>query len=864
MIGYHSIKANPPARWLLALIVAVFPLVASGTQTPATITVVLDDNYPPYSFLDEHGNPQGILKDLWSLWEQHTGIHVVLRPMDWNQALAAMKSGKADVIDTIFDTPARRTFLQFSEPYASLDVNLFFHKGISGITNADSLRGFAVGVKAGDACIDYLTERGITNLKSYPSYDAEIDAAIHKDIKVMCIDKPPAIYLLNRKGEAGEFRFSPPLYVGHFHWAVAKGHTSLKHVIESGFSQITPAERKAIHDRWLGKTVPNDIWLKWVIYVAVGLALIIFLLALWNRTLRSRVAERTRKLSETLDSLKQSEQKLLTILDNVDGYIYLKDTQGRYLFANAAIRRLYKAEMPDIIGSGDENFFDAETAANIQTNDQRVLVDGETLRTEGTYTVAATGETFTCHSVKLPLRRDDGSIYALCGISMDISERKEAEEKIAHMAYHDQLTGLPNRALFLDRLGQVLAVSRRSTRHGAVVFIDLDQFKKINDVYGHRFGDAVLKEIATRLSHCVRDGDTVARFGGDEFVILLSELSADPAAAATQALAVAEKLRASLETPTQIGAQTYSATGSIGVSLFPRQRETVEDLIREADIAMYRAKDRGRNTLIFFEDDMQLAIAERFVLEQELREAVGQDELELFLQSQVDKDGKVIGAESLVRWRHPTRGLIPPAVFIPLAEEMGLIGAIGEWVLRETCRLIVQLNTMGRSFHLAVNVSPRQFIQADFVMRVKNILAETGADPVYLTFEITENLLVDRKAEIVSCMVSLSELGIRFSIDDFGTGYSSLSYLKRLPLNELKIDKSFVQDIPHDPNDVALVETILSMAHHLRFEVVAEGVENVDQFQFLASRQCERFQGYFFHRPEPVEEWLAHLGDSVS
>jgi len=302
-------------------------------------------------------------------------------------------------------------------------------------------------------------------------------------------------------------------------------------------------------------------------------------------------------------------------------------------------------------------------------------------------------------------------------------------------------------------------------------------------------------------------------------------------------------------------------TSSIGVSLFPKEDEGLEDMIREADIAMYRAKENGRNTLVFFEHDMQAHIAERYAMQKDLLNALQNDELELHLQSQVDKDGTIVGAEGLVRWRHPTRGLIPPAAFIPLAEETGLIVQIGEWVLRETCRLIAQLNAMGRSLCLAVNVSPRQFRQTNFVTRVREILEETGADPLYLTLEVTENLLVDRAMEAVSSMLILSELGIRFSIDDFGTGYSSLSYLKRLPLNELKIDKSFVQDVPHDANDVALVETILSMSRHLGFEVVAEGVETKAQYEFLATLGCEYYQGYFFHRPQQSHEWLARLSD---
>lgn len=459
----------------------------------------------------------------------------------------------------------------------------------------------------------------------------------------------------------------------------------------------------------------------------------------------------------------------------------------------------------------------------------------------------------------VPILDASGQMAEWFGMNLDVTDRRAAEERIEHMAFHDPLTGLANRALLLDRLGQALAVARRKQLFGAVVFIDLDEFKNVNDVYGHGFGDKVLREVADRLRQFLREGDTVARLGGDEFVILLPELSEAEQSAVGIALTVGEKLRAALEEANQIEGQAYSATASLGVSIFPRGNETVDDLIREADIAMYRAKERGRNTLVFFEDDMQVAISERFALEQDLRLAVRQGDFRLFLQSKVDHAGSVIGAEALVRWQHPQRGLVMPATFIPLAEETGLISAIGEWVLREACGLIVQLTAMGKSLNLAVNVSPRQFHQSGFVARVKAILAETGADPLYLTLEITENLLVERASEVAARMLELAELGVRFSIDDFGTGYSSLTYLKRLPLNELKIDKSFVQDVPHDPNDVAMVETILSMARHLGFEVVAEGVETQEQFAFLAARHCAHFQGYLFHRPQPAQEWVASL-----
>ena len=452
-----------------------------------------------------------------------------------------------------------------------------------------------------------------------------------------------------------------------------------------------------------------------------------------------------------------------------------------------------------------------------------------------------------------------GQFLGYVGHCMDVTDAKHAEAEIERLAYHDALTELPNRVLFLDRLAQALAAARRNRRYGAVLFVDLDQFKRINDVHGHATGDAVLREVARRLAYTLRQEDTVARLGGDEFVILLPDLAANPEDAGALVMAVAEKIRSTLDNPVSIGGQEYLATASIGITLFPKKAESVDDLMREADTAMYRAKERGRNALAYFEPAMQEAGAERYALEHELREALRDRSFELHLQSQVDAGGRVIGAEALVRWRHPRRGLVMPSSFIPLAEESGLIVPLGEWVLREACTLIARLDAEGRGLRIAVNVSPRQFHQADFVQRVREILAATGADPTYLTLEITENQLVEHASESVARMTELAALGLRFAIDDFGTGYSSLAYLKRLPLSELKIDKSFVQDIPHDPNDVALVETILSMARHLHFEVVAEGVENEAQFAFLRQQGCERFQGYYFQRPQEMHAWAGRL-----
>ncbi len=458
-----------------------------------------------------------------------------------------------------------------------------------------------------------------------------------------------------------------------------------------------------------------------------------------------------------------------------------------------------------------------------------------------------------------PEKLEDGSVL-WHGFITDITDRREAEAYTFRLAYFDALTGLPNRSLLRDRIDQALALARRNRQYGAVMFVDLDNFKQINDARGHSVGDHLLTEVAKRLQVLLRAEDTVARIGGDEFVLLFNELGEDVEAAAHAAMAVAEKVRAVLDRPHLIDNFSYTSTGSIGISLFPKAGQQIDDLLREADTAMYRAKSAGRNRISFFELTMQHEVEERLALEQELKEALATGQLRLHVQSQVDAQGQAVAGELLVRWLHPTRGLVPPMRFIPLAEETGLILPLGEWVIEQACHTLARMQRGGLTQSLSVNVSARQFRSDDFVPRVRTILQSTGAPARHLIFEVTESLFIQDWEHSLSRISELVQMGIRFSIDDFGTGYSSLSYLQRLPLFELKIDRSFVQDTPHDINDTAIVRSILSMAQHLGLEVVAEGVETQDQADFLLAGHCDRLQGYLFSRPQPLADWLARIG----
>ncbi|MCH8180652.1 MAG: EAL domain-containing protein [Proteobacteria bacterium] len=450
----------------------------------------------------------------------------------------------------------------------------------------------------------------------------------------------------------------------------------------------------------------------------------------------------------------------------------------------------------------------------------------------------------------------DGSVL-WHGFITDVTERKQAEEVTHRLAYFDALTGLPNRRLLIDRLEHALASMKRSGQKGALLFIDIDNFKHINDARGHAVGDVFLQQVAQRLAGLLRQDDTVARLGGDEFVVQVGNLGTDADQAARQARAVAEKVREVLESRYDIDGYPYNSSGSVGIAVFPRSDQRVDDLLREADTAMYRAKAGGRNRIAFFEPAMQTEIEERLAIERDMQDGIDAGQFELHIQPQVDASGQAVGGELLLRWTHPQRGSVPPSQFIPLAEESALILRLGDFVLQRGCEALAQLQQCGCTRGLSLNVSPRQFRQSDFVDRVRLALARSGARADGLILEVTEGLLIENWTDTVSRMEELVAMGVRFSIDDFGTGYSSLAYLKKLPLFELKIDRTFVRDTPGDPNDTAIVEAILSVSRHLGLRVVAEGVETREQADFLRSRGCDCLQGYHFGRPEPLRGWLA-------
>jgi len=441
-------------------------------------------------------------------------------------------------------------------------------------------------------------------------------------------------------------------------------------------------------------------------------------------------------------------------------------------------------------------------------------------------------------------------------LGKDISERKRAESKIHTLAFYDSLTHLPNRQLFNDRLAQALAQSQRHHKYGALIMIDLDNFKALNDTKGHHIGDELLKQVAFRIQSLLKDGDTLARIGGDEFVVLLEGVSFDGEESVLHSEQFALSVKHCINQPYTLLGYEHTCSPSIGVVLFNGHDKSKETLLKQADIAMYHAKKLGRNRVCQYDPAMQESVEHKTLMESELKAALSKQEFVLFYQPQIDANGTIIGVEALVRWNHPNKGLIPPNLFIPLAEETGDIIALGAWVLREACRqLFLWLEKYPNLFlHVAINVSAKQFQEASFYDTVSSIVHEMHVPSSSITLELTESLILENVHEVIAKIEALRSLGVRFSLDDFGTGYSSLSYLKRLPLDELKIDQSFVRDINHDNNDAMIVKTIIEMAQNFDLDVIAEGVENEEQLMYLKENGCPLFQGYFFAKPMPPEE----------
>jgi diguanylate cyclase (GGDEF)-like protein/PAS domain S-box-containing protein len=603
-------------------------------------------------------------------------------------------------------------------------------------------------------------------------------------------------------------------------------------------------------------------WLFVLILSSTGMILATFVFenARVQQTLKAseaRLQRSAQELKQSLDELKYHQFAL-----EHHAIVGITDAQGRITYANDQFCRVSGYTREELMGQDHVILNSGHHPPGFFRDMYRTVASGQAWNAE-ICNRAKNGELYWVDTTIAPFMGDDGKPQRYISIRTDISSRKLAEEQSNHLALYDLLTNLPNRRLLLDRLDQAVAACARNGVGGALLMIDLDHFKMLNDTLGHDMGDLLLRQVALRLCACVRHDDTVARLGGDEFVVILKNIGASDVEAAAHTESVGVKILASLNAPYQLELQQYSLGCSIGVALFCEPALSNQTLLRHADIAMYQAKKEGRNVLRFFNPQMQEAINGRVLQEKELREALELRQFVLHYQVQVDASGRPVGAEALIRWQHPERGLIAPGQFIALAEETRLIVPIGNWVLETACAQLRQWegDRHTSALRLAVNVSVKQFEQPGFVDDVIAALDQSGVAPSRLKLELTESLLVDNTEATIAKMALLRARGIGFSLDDFGTGFSSLSYLKRLPLDQLKIDQSFVRDIMDDPNDAAIARTVIALGKNLGLEVIAEGVETPQQRDVLARHGCLCFQGYLFGRPLPLDQFEQSLRD---
>jgi len=589
-------------------------------------------------------------------------------------------------------------------------------------------------------------------------------------------------------------------------------------------------------------------------------------LRLANEALQTEIIERKRveealRLANTAAEENSQKKVLLlaAIVESCDEAIIGKTPEGIVTTWNQAAENIFGYSAKEMIGQSTLKLFPAGLEQQEQMLSARVA-HGESISQFETERIRKDGRRIDISLTVSPILGLQNQIIGESVIARDITERRQAESQIQSLAFSDPLTGLPNRRLLLDRLEQALTAGCRHQSEGALLFIDVDDFKTINDTLGHHQGDLLLQQVGQRLLACVRQGDTVARVGGDEFVVLLEDLSQNPQEAATLAKTAAKEIIAALNQPYQLGSHAQHNTASIGITLFGgTQREAIAEPLKRAELAMYQAKAAGRDTLRFFEPQMQAVVTARAAMEAGLREAIEKSQFVLHYQAQVTHAGEITGVEALVRWLDPRRGMVSPAEFIPLAEDTGLILPLGQWVLETACKQLTRWASQATLAHLtiAVNVSARQFLQSDFVEQVLSTLERTGARASRLKLELTESLLVNNVDDVIAKMNALKGQGVGFSLDDFGTGFSSLSYLKRLPLDQLKIDQGFVRDILIDSNDAAIAKMVIALADSMGLAVIAEGVETQAQRDFLDGLGCHAYQGYFFSRPLPIQDFEA-------
>lgn len=842
-----------------SLLIATWALLTSvtgqtATSPPSSITVISDDNYPPYLFKDADGNTVGIVADIWALWEQKTGTKVTLVSTAWDSAQQQLLSGQADVIEMIFKNPEREERYAFSPPYARVPVGIYAHESLTGLTSATSLSGFTVGAQKGDGCIFKLKEAGVKSFRLYHSYEEIIQAVLNEQVKIVCMDDYPARYYLYRLDHANQIRRAFGLYEGQFHRAVSKQNLPMLALVEQGMSAISPLEVAALEEKWKGSYVQAFSYSKRVFYTIFGLGFVAAIMALSILTLRLAVKRKTLEIENKRSEIEHQRARLQNILDATRA--------GSWEWNVQTGECQFNARWAEMVGYTIEELmpFSAETAERLIHPDdwqkakkliaQHLAGESEFYECDirmrhkqGHWIwVADRGQLIPRSQAHLPLM--------MSGTHIDITEKKEAEQEIWRQANYDSLTQLPNRHYFNRHVLQALDAAGDQQQRVALLALDLDRFKEVNDTLGHHRGDALLVQVGQRICKEVDTQATVARLGGDEFSMML------PVSSDAALNALCERLLGALSSTYLLDGERVFVTASIGVSIFPDDAATAAEMMRHSDQAMYDAKNAGRNQYRLFTPAMQEALATRTAIARDLRLAVENGELRDYYQPIVDlKSGEIVKAEVLMRWQHPTRGLIGPALFIPVAEEIGAIIEMGDWIFRQAAYHIREWQVLvPDDFAISVNKSPVQFTghrlsKNDWVSDLRSL----GIEGKRIVVEITEGLLLNPDPEIENILLNFRDAGIQVAIDDFGTGYSSLSYLTKFDIDYLKIDQSFTRHLRAGNESYVLCEAIIVMAHKLGLKVIAEGVETALQRDLLREIHCDYAQGFFYSPPVPAE-----------
>jgi len=846
-------------RWFVGSLAGALWCAAAWAQ-PRDVRVGLYNNEPKI-FADDEGQPAGILVELLQEMARLEGWTLRFETCNWTDCLDALQAGRIDLMPDVAYTADRDEQFDFHETPALLSWSQVYRRSDVPIASILHLDGRRVAVLAGSIQLSVFTdltrsfgvkpelltvatleegfrlvEAGQADAVIANQFFGNVQAPRHRLVETTIMFQPSRLFYATAQGRNDKLLEAIERHLQ----AWQTDPTSTYFTVLKRWSQMSALQ------------VPPGVW--WGLGVLLTLLLLAVSLAL---LLRRQVALRTQGLLQANEEI----SRFKAIFEHATFAAWIANQDGTLNYVNARCAKLQGSPRETLLGQRFMRFY-APSYLDEAEAFWRAVRDGRSNEVSELWHVAIDGHEFPMLTSGTVLRDAAGQPAQVACTAVDISERKQAEAQIRQLAFYDALTGLPNRRLLTDHLQHALASGARRGSSGALLFIDLDQFKTINDTLGHDVGDQLLKEVATRIQLQVRVGDTVARLGGDEFIVLIEELSEQPGIAASQAEGVARKIMAALNRPYRLADNEQHSTPSVGIALFVHGQGTVDELLKQADLAMYQAKAAGRNTLRFFDPQMQAVVAEHAALESDLRAALQSGgQLGLHIQPQIDHQGRIIGAEALLRWQHPRRGMVLPATFISVAEDSGLIHPLGQWVLEAACRELVTWTQQPalQGLSLAVNVSTQQFRHPDFVPQVFEVLARTGVAAQQLKLEITESLLMHNVEDVIAKMEALRAHGVRFSLDDFGTGYSSLAYLKRLPLDQLKIDQSFVRDLLTDPNDASIVSTIIALGHSLNLMVVAEGVETTAQRLVLEAGQCHAYQGYLFSRPLPADEFVRYV-----